>query len=139
MRAGSTLAFALAGLLGGNLLGGIGLALAQQASGPPTPITPPPSVYSQAPPIPPPARTVARRHATQQATTLSQATTAPAAVARHAGIDCGAQLVVWANTVSRIYHFSTSEYYGNTKVGAWMCENDAKAQRMRPGRTEVRP
>jgi hypothetical protein len=136
-----------------SMLGARALALAQQASGPPTPITPPPSVYTQTPPrLSPPSRP--RVEAPSAATTTAAATSAPriatppatastAAAIVHATapgvIDCGAQLVVWANPATHIYHFSTSDYYGHTKVGSYMCENDAKAQGMRPGRTEVRP
>lgn len=120
-------------------------ARAQQASGPPIPITPPAAVYAEKPPSPPPPgaampRATARTQTPQAFTPQASATTAAAIATRPAaGLDCGAQLVVWANTASRIYLFSTSDYYGHTKVGSYMCESDAKAQGMRPGRTEVRP
>ena len=132
MPARSILALAFA-----CLLGGMGLALAQNASGPPTPITPPSSVYSQAPPSLPPPRQARQRTTQPPATATSAAEIVR--VPPPAKLDCGAQLVVWANPATHIYHFSTSDYYGRTKVGSYVCESDAKAQGMRPGRTEVRP
>jgi hypothetical protein len=132
LRTRSTLTLALAFLLSGNVL-----ALAQKASGPPIPITPPASVYTRTAPSATPPRATAPRAIAPQATATTAAAimhaTAPGA------IDCGQQLVVWANPATHIYHFSTSDYYGHTKIGSYMCENDAKAQGMRPGRTEVRP
>src|SRR5579875_1424345 len=147
----------LAALLGSGMA-----ALAQQANGPPISIAPPASVYRQAPPSPaaPPRATAPRLTAapttTRQTTaprdaatpatatkTATPATATNAAAILHAtgpgALDCGDGLVVWANLATHIYHFSTSEYYGHTKVGSYMCENDAKAEGMRPGRTEVRP
>jgi hypothetical protein len=40
---------------------------------------------------------------------------------------CPSDTVVWVNTPSRIYHYSGTRYYGNTRRGAYMCEADARA------------
>jgi hypothetical protein len=130
------LGFVLVALLAGGMA-----ALAQQASGPPTPITPPPSVYTQAPPSLATPRATALRAIAPRAAAPATATTAAeiVRVPQSATLDCGAEIVVWANPATHIYHFSTSDYYGRTKVGSYMCESAAKTQGMRPGRTEVRP
>jgi len=52
---------------------------------------------------------------------------------------CPSGLVVWANTDSKIYHFSGHNDYGHTKQGAYMCEKDAEAQGMRAAKNEKRP
>ncbi len=40
---------------------------------------------------------------------------------------CPSGTIVWVNTKSRIYHFAGTSNYGNTKHGAYMCEQDAQA------------
>ena len=52
---------------------------------------------------------------------------------------CPADTVVWANLPSRIYHFSNTRYYGQTKNGAYMCERDAVAAGMRAAKNETHP
>lgn len=52
---------------------------------------------------------------------------------------CPRGLVVWANTDSKIYHFSGHSDYGHTKQGAYMCEQDAEAQGMRAAKNEKHP
>jgi hypothetical protein len=52
---------------------------------------------------------------------------------------CPADTVVWANLPSRIYHFSDTRYYGQTKNGAFMCERDAVAAGMRAAKNETHP
>jgi hypothetical protein len=142
LRVYAAFVVALAALLGGAAAFAQQAPAAPQANGPPIPITPPASVYRQAQPsLAPPRATASRSQAPRAIAPRATATTTAAIVRvqQPAGLDCGGQLVVWANTASRIYHFSTSDYYGRTKVGAYMCESEAKAQGMRPGRTEVRP
>jgi hypothetical protein len=74
----------------------------------------------------------------------------PAAVARPAGVGqfqtealakshCPADLVVWANLPSKIYHFSGHRSYGTTKSGVYMCEKDATTTGFRASKTEKRP
>jgi len=52
---------------------------------------------------------------------------------------CPADLVVWANLDSKIYHFSSSKDYGHTKQGAYMCEKSALAQGIRAAKNEKHP
>lgn len=40
---------------------------------------------------------------------------------------CGSQPVVWANSSSHVLHSASSQYYGKTKNGAYMCEQAAVA------------
>jgi hypothetical protein len=52
---------------------------------------------------------------------------------------CPADLVVWANLSSKIFHFSSNKTYGKTKRGAYMCEKDAVAGGIRAAKNEKRP
>jgi hypothetical protein len=52
---------------------------------------------------------------------------------------CARDTVVWANLGSRIYHFSESRDFGNTKEGAYMCEKDAVGQGIRGAKNEKHP
>lgn len=52
---------------------------------------------------------------------------------------CPADLVVWANRTSKIYHFAGHKSYGTTKSGAYMCEKEATGQGFRASKTEKRP
>lgn len=38
---------------------------------------------------------------------------------------CPADIVVWVNTPSGIYHFKGMRWYGNTNHGAYVCEKEA--------------
>jgi hypothetical protein len=52
---------------------------------------------------------------------------------------CPADTVVWANLRSKIYHFSGTKNYGNTKNGAYMCERDTAAEGIRAAKNETHP
>lgn len=52
---------------------------------------------------------------------------------------CPIDTVVWANTRSKIYHFSGHKDYGNTKVGAYMCEKDTAMAAFRASKGEKHP
>ena len=52
---------------------------------------------------------------------------------------CPADVIVWVNLNSRIYHFRGSHDYGDTKKGAFMCERDATAQGIRAAKSEKHP
>jgi outer membrane biosynthesis protein TonB len=56
-----------------------------------------------------------------------------------AKLRCGSGTVVWANLNSKIYHFAGHKDYGNTKSGAYMCEQDATSQGIRAAKSEKRP
>jgi hypothetical protein len=40
---------------------------------------------------------------------------------------CPADVVVWVNTPSGIYHFKGMRWYGNTKNGAYICQKEGSA------------
>jgi hypothetical protein len=52
---------------------------------------------------------------------------------------CPSDTVVWVNLTSKIYHFSGTKDYGNTKHGAYMCERDTAASGMRAAKNETHP
>ncbi len=52
---------------------------------------------------------------------------------------CPTDTVVWVNLTSKIYHFSGTKNYGNTKHGAYMCERDTAAAGMRAAKNETHP
>jgi hypothetical protein len=58
---------------------------------------------------------------------------------RTARAHCFTDTVVWANTESNIYHFRGTYRYGNTKAGAYMCEQDSLAEGMRAAKNETHP
>lgn len=47
---------------------------------------------------------------------------------------CPADVVVWLNLPTGIYHFQGQRWYGNTKSGAYVCEKEADANGDRPTR-----
>jgi hypothetical protein len=59
--------------------------------------------------------------------------------AQPAKTHCPGDTVVWANTASRIYHFSGHRSYGTTKSGAYMCERDTTAAGFRAAKNEKHP
>ena len=100
----------------------------------------PPAAAAPPPAAPPPVRPAAAPRAAPAPT----ATTAPTGAGQFAAeaeakAHCSADLVVWANLESKIYHFAGHRSYGTTKKGAYMCEKDAIAQGMRASKTEKRP
>jgi hypothetical protein len=58
---------------------------------------------------------------------------------RQARAHCPTDTVVWANTRSNVYHFRGTYNYGNTKAGAYMCEQDSLAEGMRAAKNEKHP
>ena len=52
---------------------------------------------------------------------------------------CPADIVVWVNTKSHIYHFAGNRDYGNTKQGEYLCEAAAKAAGDRAAENEKHP
>jgi len=97
----------------------------------------------------PPAEKKAATPAPAPAPAAAPAKPAPAATAAlganqystevQAKLRCGSGTVVWANLNSKIYHFAGHKDYGNTKSGAYMCEQDATSQGIRAAKSEKRP
>jgi hypothetical protein len=52
---------------------------------------------------------------------------------------CPADIVVWVNLKSKIYHFAGYKNYGTTEHGAYMCEKQATADGFRASKNEKRP
>jgi hypothetical protein len=107
--------------------------------------TTPTATTTPAEPVPRPAPTAA---APPRPSPARPAPTATSATPTHAGefateaeakAHCPADLVVWANTNSKIYHFSDNRNYGNTKSGAYMCEKDTVAAGIRAPKNEKHP
>jgi hypothetical protein len=52
---------------------------------------------------------------------------------------CPADIVVWVNLNSKIYHFAGYKNYGTTEHGAYMCEKQATTDGFRASKNEKRP
>jgi hypothetical protein len=96
--------------------------------------TPAPAAAPESPATKPPRGMRPRRAMAQ--TPLKAGQFASEAAARS---HCPSDTVVWVNTKSGIYHFSTGRRYGNTKAGAYMCERETTAAGLRPAKNEKRP
>ena len=99
-------------------------------------------------PPPAPAATPAPARAPAPATTVSTpppaAATAPTGAGQYrteaeAKGHCPADIVVWVNLKSKIYHFAGTKNYGTTKKGAYMCEREAVAGGDRASKREKHP
>ena len=53
--------------------------------------------------------------------------------------NCPSDVVVWLNTRSKIYHFSGTRDYGNTKRGAYMCQQESNRAGNRAAKNEKQP
>ena len=98
-------------------------------------------------PVPTPAPTTAAPAPTPPSTPAikpSPTVTTPADAGQfqteaQAKSQCPADLVVWVNLTSKIYHVAGHKSYGTTKSGAYMCEKEATGQGFRASKTEKRP
>ena len=131
-------------------------AAAETRPATPTPTPAPATAPKPAAPTPPPASTasggqtaspppinasksqnpVARRTAPQSGTpaAANEYTSETEAKGR-----CPTDIVVWANTNSKIYHFAGTADYGRTKRGAYMCERDTASAGFRAAKNEKHP
>jgi hypothetical protein len=117
----------------------------------PTAAAPAPTPTAAAPaPAPTAAAPPPARPAAPPISTASPAPGAPGTPATPAGANefsteaeakgrCPSDTVVWVALPSRVYHFSGTRYYGNTKHGAYMCEGDTAAAGMRGAKNETHP
>jgi hypothetical protein len=111
-----------------------------------TTVVPPAPTSAPAPPPPSPAPTASVPPANPAPAPARPSTVAPNQLeanefttAAQAKVRCPADTVVWANRPSRIYHFGDTRFYGQTKMGAYMCERDALAAGMRAAKNETHP
>jgi hypothetical protein len=119
-----------------------GAAPAQTTAAPaPTPTTAPapaPAPTAAAPstkPVPPPPSNAGLAPTTPaNPVGANQFSTEAQAKAR-----CPTDTVVWVNLTSKVYHFSGTRFYGNTKNGAYMCERDSAAEGMLAAKNETHP
>jgi hypothetical protein len=115
-----------------------GAAPAQTTAAPPPPPPPAPAPTAAAPPSrpPPPPPPAAGPNPTVAANPAgaNEFSTETQAKAR-----CPTDTVVWVTLTSKIYHFSGTRFYGNTKHGAYMCERDAGAAGIRAAKNETHP
>jgi len=109
----------------------------------PTAAVPAPAPTAAAPAAPPPpaARTVPApaAPANPAPSTGTPAGAGQFATEAEAKGHCPLDTVVWVNLKSRIYHFSGTHNYGNTKRGAYMCEHETAAAGMRAAKNEAHP
>jgi len=124
---------------------GEAIALPAAPAAAPSPANP--TAPTAAAPVRPPSPPRPLPEAAPAPTRPAEPTAAPVAPAKldqfetegQAKAHCPADLVVWANFTSKIYHFAGHRSYGATKHGAYMCEKEATAQGFRASRTETRP
>jgi outer membrane biosynthesis protein TonB len=105
---------------------------------------PAPQQQTTAAPKPAPAPAPAPQQAPAPTPAPRTATAAPARAGQYASESeakshCYGDIVVWANTNSKIYHFAGNRNYGNTKSGAYMCEKEALAGGIRAPLNERHP
>ncbi len=117
--------------------GGAAPAPTTAAPTPPPAAPPAPTAAPAAPsrPGPPPAPTAERA----PGVSASPAAANEFSTEAQAKARCPTDTVVWVNLTSKIYHFSGTKNYGNTKHGAYMCERDTAAAGMRAAKNETHP
>jgi hypothetical protein len=101
-----------------------------------TPPSPPPSTPAAAPSQP------ATRPAARPSPPVATSTPTGAgqfATEAEAKSHCTADIVVWVNLKSKVYHFTGYKNYGTTEHGAYMCEKQATADGFRASKNEKRP
>lgn len=117
------------------------VALPNTPAAAPTPAAPAPTAAAPAPTqaAPAPAPTPAPAVKPSQTAATPPAGADQFQTEAQAKSHCPADLVVWANLTSKIYHFAGHKSYGTTKSGAYMCEKEATTQGFRASKTEKRP
>jgi hypothetical protein len=120
-----------------------GAAPAQTTAAPPPPAHAPTAAPAPAPtaaaPQPKPAPTPTSTAAPASTTPGTPVGANEFSTEAQAKARCPADTVVWVNLKSKVYHFSGTRYYGETKSGAYMCEHDSLAEGMRAAKNETHP
>ena len=104
--------------------------------------SPPPAAPAAATPAPAPAPAAASPPAKPAPVAAAPSNPTGAgqfAAEAQAKAHCPADIVVWVNLKSKVYHFSGYKNYGHTEEGAYMCEKEATAQGFRATKNEKRP
>jgi hypothetical protein len=91
------------------------------------------------PPTPPAKRPTTTTNAPPPAAPMALAGAGQYRTEGEARGHCPTDTVVWVNLKSKIYHFTGTKNYGNTKLGAYACEREAIAQGDRASRIETHP
>ena len=106
----------------------------------PTP-TPTPTPTATPTPAPAPAPTPAPTPTAKPAPTPAPAPTGAGQFSTEAlaKAHCPADIVVWVNLKSKVYHFNGTKNYGDTKSGAYMCEKEAMTGGFRAAKNEKHP
>jgi hypothetical protein len=120
------------------------IALPNTPAAAPSPAPAPAPTAAAPTPAPAPAAPAPAPSATPAGKSAPAAATAPTGADQfqtevQAKSHCPADLVVWVNLSSKIYHFAGHKSYGTTKSGAYMCEKQAATQGFRASKSEKRP
>lgn len=51
-------------------------------------------------------------------------------------LHCGKEAPVWVNSKTHVYHMKGDPYYGHTKAGGYLCEQDAVRAGMRASKNK---
>jgi hypothetical protein len=116
-----------------------GASPSQTTAPPPPPTAAPAPASTAAAPSAKPAPTQTSTAAPASTTPVTPAGANQFSTEAQAKAHCPTYTVVWVNLKSKIYHFSGTRYYGETKDGAYICERDAAAEGMRAAKNEKHP
>jgi hypothetical protein len=94
----------------------------------------PSSTIGSAPARPAPAASAAERAKAARAA-VSEGSSNAAEVQR----SCPSDTIVWGNPGTKVYHFSGSRFYGQTRTGKYMCRSESERAGFRAAKNEQAP